>query len=191
MLVSLQNRPSLISTSFSIERSNQVHPSERHFKTDDTFPRNTHLNTTNIRHISAHTQDNYTTRPEWRGLYSIKRDGAPQRSQDIPPRLRRQICLETNAIQIQTNSPGAEEAVYQEICPSLLGRAKFVFPFPLLAPITWHANVIQSFNHFIIMNPSFMTNDKIYTWKKDIMLLLQTIEYWNERNETITKWWRV
>lgn len=52
-----------------------------------------------------------------------------ERLQDILPRLRRQISLETNAIQIQTNSPGAEEAVYQEICPSLLGPAKLVLSF--------------------------------------------------------------
>lgn len=55
------------------------------------------------------------------------------RSQDILSRLRRQISLETNAIQIQTNSPGAEEAVYQEICPSVLAQANFCFSFPFTA----------------------------------------------------------
>lgn len=60
-----------------------------------------------------------------------------RRSQDIPSRLRRQISLETNAIQIQTNSPSAEGAVYQEICPSLSGRVKFVFLFPLLAGLRY------------------------------------------------------
>lgn len=68
-----------------------------------------------------------------RGLYSINGDDIRGCTQDTPLRLRRQISLVTNAIQIQTNSPCAEEAVYQEICPSLLRPAKFVFPFLPLA----------------------------------------------------------
>lgn len=43
-----------------------------------------------------------------------------RRFQYIPLGLRRQISLKINAIQIQTNSPRAEGAVYWEIRPSLL-----------------------------------------------------------------------
>ncbi|GBP76993.1 hypothetical protein EVAR_57674_1 [Eumeta japonica] len=52
-----------------------------------------------------------------------------------PPRrplasgLKRQISVKTNASQIQTNSPAAEGAVCQEICPSLLVRTKICLPF--------------------------------------------------------------
>lgn len=67
--------------------------------------------------------------------------------QDIPSRLRRQISLETNVIQIQTNSPGAEGAVYQEISPSLLGRTKFVFLFLLLV---WSVFILVHLFWFVL-----------------------------------------